>query len=132
MEKSFDQTAAAVEQPTPAAGRAESFALTTGGIAALLSGACCVVPFVLVSAGLGGAWLASLQVLEPYRPLFNGIALIGLSFAGWRIYRPAAECRPGEFCAEPRVRRGLRSAFWAVGAIIVAMLSFPYLAPTLY
>ena len=112
MQKSLQHTAAfAVEEPKAAAGRAESFALATCGIAALLSGVCCVVPLLLVSAGLGGAWLANLQVLEPYRPVFIGIAFAALGIAGWGIYRPATECRPGQVCAAPRIRRGFRIAF---------------------
>ena len=133
MEKSLQQAAPfARQEPRVAKGRAESFALTAGGMAALLSGACCVAPLLLVSAGLGGAWLANLQLLEPYRPLFIGVALAALGFAGWRIYRPAPECGPGEVCAVPRVRRGFRIAFWVVSALLVAMLGFPYLAPLLY
>ena len=133
MEKSFRQTASfAVKEASTDTAKSESVALTAGGVAALLSGACCVAPFVLVSAGLGGAWLANLQLLEPYRPLFTGIALAALGFAGWRIYRPATDCRPGEACAAPRIRRSLRVAFWAVAALLVAMLGFPYLAPLLY
>lgn len=133
MEKSFRQTASfAVKEASTATAKSESVALTAGGVAALLSGACCVAPFVLVSAGLGGAWLANLQLLEPYRPLFTGIALAALAFAGWRIYRPATGCRPGEACAAPRIRRSLRVAFWAVAALLVGMLGFPYLAPLLY
>jgi len=107
-------------------------ALTTGGVAALLTGACCVAPFVLVSVGLGGAWLANLQLFAPYRPLFIGVALAALGFAGWRIYRPAAEGRPGEACAVPRARRGYRIGFWSVAALLIVMLGFPYLAPFLY
>ena len=98
-------------------------------IAALLSGACCVVPLLLVSAGLGGAWFANFQFLEPYRPVFIGIALVALGWAGWRIHRPAAACKPGDVCAVPRIRRGFRIAFWAVTAFLIAMLAFPYLAP---
>lgn len=133
MDNSFQQTASfAAEEAKTATGRSESFALTAGGVAALLTGACCVAPLLLVSAGLGGAWLANLQLLEPYRPLFIGIALAALGFAGWRIYRPTTDCRPGEACAVPRIRRGFRIAFWAVGALLLAMLGFPYLAPLLY
>lgn len=133
MEKSVQQAAPfAIAEPRAAKGKAESFALTAGGIAALLSGACCVVPLVLVSAGLGGAWLANLQLLEPFRPLFIGIALAAVGFAGWRIYRPAAECGSGQACTVPRVRRGFRIAFWVVAALLVAMLGFPYVAPLLY
>lgn len=83
----------------------EPAALATGGIAALLTGLCCVVPLVLASIGLGGAWLANLRLLEPYRPVFIGIALAALGFAWWRIYWRKVDCTPGDVCAVPRVRR---------------------------
>ena len=133
MNKSFQQAAPfAIEEGKATRGAAESVALTAGGIAALLTGACCVAPLVLVTAGLGGAWLANFQLLEPYRPLFIGIALAALGFAGWRIYRPAAECGPGEVCAVPRVRRGFRIGFWIVAVLLLTMLGFPYFAPLLF
>lgn len=110
----------------------EALALTTGGVAALLAGACCVAPVVLVSAGLGGAWLASFQLFEPYRPLFIGTALLMLVFAGWRVYRPLAQCGPGEACAVPEVRRRMRIGFWIVIVLFATMLGFPYLAPLLF
>lgn len=133
LDKSFQETApVAIEDPKPAKSGAESFALAAGGIAALLAGACCVGPFVLVSAGLGGAWLASLQLFEPYRPVSVGIALAALGFAGWRIYRPTPECSPGQACATPQIRRSLRIGFWIVAALLLTMLGFPYIAPLLY
>ena len=133
MDKSLQQPAPfAIEKPRPTKGAAESVALTAGGIAALLAGACCVAPLVLVTAGLGGAWLANFQLLEPYRPLFIGIALAALIFAGWRIYHPANECGPGEACAVPAVRRGFRIGFWIVAALLLTMLGFPYFAPLLF
>jgi mercuric ion transport protein len=110
----------------------ESVALTAGGIAALLAGACCLGPLVLVSVGLGGAWLANLQLLEPYRLVFIGIALLALGFAWKRIYRPAAECKPGEACAVPRVRRVHKAGFWIVTALLLVMFGFPYFAPLFY
>lgn len=133
MDKSLQQAAPfAIEESKAAKGGPESLALTAGGIAALLAGACCVAPLLLVTAGLGGAWLSNFQLLEPYRPLFIGIALAALGFAGWRIYRPVAECGPGEVCAVPRVRRGFRIGFWIVAALLLAMLGFPYFAPLLF
>lgn len=110
----------------------DSLALAGGGIAALLTGACCVAPLALVSVGLGGAWLANLQLLEPYRPLFIGVALAALGFAGWRVYRPAAACKPGEVCAIPQVGRGYRVGFWIVAALLLLMLGIPYFAPLFY
>lgn len=113
-------------------GTSESLALTAGGIAALLAGACCVAPLMLVSVGLGGAWLANLQLLAPYRPAFIAIALAALALAGWRVYRPATQCAPGEICAVPRARSRYKIGFWAAVALLVSMLAFPYLAPLLY
>ena len=134
MDKSVHETAAFPlrNDAKPPHIASEPAALTAGGIAALLAGACCVAPLVFVSLGVGGAWLANFQLLEPYRPVFIAIALASLVFAGWRIFRPAAECRPGEVCAVPQVRRGYRIAFWIVAAVLLVMLTFPYFAPLFY
>lgn len=34
---------------------------------AILATSCCIVPLILVNLGLGGAWIANLTVLQPYR-----------------------------------------------------------------
>ncbi len=60
---------------------------------------CCLGPLVLVALGFSGAWIGNLTVLEPYRPLFIGAALVALFFAWKRIYRPVQACKPGEVCA---------------------------------
>ena len=120
-------TEPAARKPT-----AERAALAVGALAALLTGACCVAPLALVSVGIGGAWLAVLPGFEPYQPLFIGVALATLAFAGWRLYRPAANCAPGEVCASPRVRRRYRPGFWIVAALLVGMVAFPHLAPLLF
>ena len=110
----------------------ESVALGTGGVAAVLTGTCCVVPLLLVSAGAGGAWLSYLRALEPYRWIFIGVAAVALAFAWKRIYRPAADCGPGEICAVPRVRRGYKIGFWAVALLLLFMAVFPYFAAFFY
>ena len=107
-------------------------ALATGGVAALLGTACCLAPLVLVSVGLGGAWLSNLRALQPYQPIFIGIAIVALIFAYLRIFRPAAECRPGEVCALPGPRRGYKMMFWIVAGLVVLALGFPYAAPLFY
>src|SRR2546430_1158126 len=68
--------------------RGEMAALTAGRslLAAILAGIgaslCCVVPLLLLALGIGGAWIANLTALEPYRPVFIGIALLffGIAF----------------------------------------------------
>lgn len=112
--------------------RPERAALAAGGIAALLAGTCCLGPLVLVSLGVTGAWLGYLPLLEPYRPFFLGAAAVALAFAWKRIYRPASECKPGEVCAIPRVKRAYKLGFWSVAALLLFMLAYPYFVPFFY
>lgn len=107
-------------------------ALMAGGLAALLASGCCLGPLVLLAFGFSGAWIGNLSLLEPYRPLFLGLAGLALFFAHRRIYRAAGACQPGGVCARPRVRRRYRMAFWGVAALVLGALAFPYLAPYFY
>jgi len=72
----------------------EKSTLAIGGMAAVLSSACCLGPLILVSIGLSGAWIGQLIRLEPFRPWFLVISLIALVFAYRRIYHPVATCQP--------------------------------------
>ena len=107
-------------------------ALATGGVAAVLASTCCLGPLVLVMLGFSGAWIGNLTVLEPYRPLFIGVALAALFVAYRRIFRPAQACTPGEVCAIPQVRGSYRLIFWIVAALVLVALAFPYVVPFFY
>jgi mercuric ion transport protein len=106
--------------------------LLTGGLAALLASTCCLGPLVLVSLGFGGAWIGNLTALEPYRPLFIGVALVALFFAWRRIFRPPQACQPGDACAVPRVQHAYRLIFWIAAALVLVALAFPYVLPFFY
>ncbi|WP_338496773.1 mercuric ion transporter MerT [Delftia tsuruhatensis] len=107
-------------------------ALVAGGLAALLASTCCLGPLALVTLGASGAWIGNLTALEPYRPLFLGAALVALFFAYRRIFRPAQDCKPGEVCAVPQVRRAYQVVFWIVAALVIMALAFPYVLPLFY
>lgn len=106
--------------------------LVTGGVAAILASACCLGPLVLLSLGFSGAWIANLTLLEPYRPIFIGLALVALFLASRRIFRPAAQCKPGEVCAVPQVRSSYKLLFWAIATLVLLGLIFPYIAHWFY
>lgn len=106
--------------------------MAAGGVSALLASACCLGPLVLITLGVSGAWIGNLTALEPYRPLFIGVALMAMLFAWRRIYRPVEQCLPGEICAVPQVRTTYKAIFWAVTALILAALLFPYILPLFY
>jgi len=107
-------------------------ALGIGGLAAILASICCLGPLVLVTIGVSGAWIGNLTMLEPYRPIFIGAALVALFFAYRRTFRPAQAGKPGEVCAVPQVKTAYKSIFWIVAALTGAALAFPYILPLLY
>lgn len=106
--------------------------LVAGGLAALLASTCCLGPLVLITLGFSGAWISKLTILEPYQPIFIGAALVALFFAGKRIWRPVAQCAPGEMCALPRVRRAYQILFVGVCMLLLMTLVFPLMAPWFY
>lgn len=107
-------------------------ALFTGGVAAILASTCCLGPLLLVALGFSGAWIGNLTALEPYRPIFIGVALVSMFLAWRRIFRPAQTCKPGEVCAVPQVRTTYKIIFWVVAALVLVALGFPYALPLLY
>jgi len=113
----------------PKSGRA---ALLTGGLAAILASTCCLGPLVLITLGISGAWIGNLRVLEPYRPIFIGVALLALFLAWRRIWQPAVACMPNQVCAVPQIKRTYKYLFAAVSILVLIALTFPYIAPWFY
>lgn len=110
--------------PTPA--------LWAGGITALLASACCLGPLLLMLLGVSGAWISSLTVLTPYRPLFLGATLIALLWAARRIWGRKDACEDHRVCATPRAQIGYRVGFLAVLLLSLVGASYPWLASLFY
>lgn len=95
--------------------------LATGGlIGGILASTCCVLPLLLVSLGISGAWIGQLTALSPYQPYFlvSALALLGAGF--WQAYRRKPEvCAPGAVCAKPTAGRLTKSILW-IGTVFVA------------
>ncbi len=127
----------AIKLDTPARADPDGVSKATlagGLIAAIFASVCCLGPLVLVMVGISGAWTSNLTLLEPYRPVFIGVALVFMGLAWRRIYRApaAAQCEPGTLCALPQTNRVYRVMFWTVSALVLLALGFPYLAPLFY
>jgi len=106
--------------------------LAAGILAAVGASICCVGPLVLLALGVSGAWIGSLTALEPYRPLFIGLALLFLAFAFHRLYLARRVCAPGSACANPRTLKRQRLAFWIVTILVLGLISVPWFAPLFY
>ena len=115
-------------QSTPSA----RMSLVAGALAALGATACCLGPLLLVSLGIGGVWLSGLSALEPFRPIFIGVAVLFFGVAFRRLYIVPRQCAPGETCAVPVTLARQRIAFWILLIIAAAMLLFPLYAHWFY
>ncbi|MHB8914504.1 MAG: mercuric ion transporter MerT [Thiobacillus sp.] len=107
-------------------------ALMAGGVAAMVAAACCIGPLLLVVLGFGGAWMSNLQILEPYRPMALGIAIVFLALAYRKIWKPTDACEPGTLCAVPQTRLMYKILFRLVALLILASIGFPYIAHYFY
>lgn len=103
--------------------------LVAGVLAAIGASVCCVGPLVLLTLGIGGAWIANLTALEPLRPLFIAATLLFLGLAFRRLYLQPEVCEPGAACSEPIVFKRQRLIFWVVALALLTLLSVPWLAP---
>jgi mercuric ion transport protein len=119
-----------IDSRTPSAiGRG---ALYAGGLAALLASTCCLGPLALLMLGFSGAWIGNLTVLEPFRPLFVGAALVALFVAYRRIFRAAPVCAPGEVCPLPQVRFLYKVLFAIAVVLVMIAIAYPLVIPLFY
>lgn len=107
-------------------------ALVGGLLAGIGASACCVGPLLLLSLGIGGAWIAHLTALEPYRPIFVGIALVLIGLAFWKLYLVPQSCGADNNCIAERTRKMQRVLFWVLVPITLALLAIPWVLPIFY
>ena len=108
----------------------EEFAATGGILGALAATACCILPLVLFSLGVGGVWVGRLASLAPYQPWFIGFAAISIGYGFWQVYRrPRPACAEGAACARPLPRRLVETALWTATVLVLAAIIYPFVIP---
>jgi mercuric ion transport protein len=121
------ETSLGVGEATPPSARGAALLSLGGIVAGLAAASCCIVPFLLFLAGIGGAWIGNLTALEPYHWYFGAAALgfIGVGF--YRVRRkPAVACAEGDYCARPAADRIARIGLWTATVIVAIALVSPY------
>lgn len=106
--------------------------LIAGVLAAVGASVCCVGPLVLLTLGISGAWISTLTVLEPIRPIFIGLTLLFLGLSFRKLYMIPTVCEPNAPCADLRTVKRQRIIFWVVSGLLVALLAVPRAAPLFY
>lgn len=98
-------------------------------LAAIGASVCCIGPLLLLSLGIGGAWMSTLTSMESIRPFFLILSLIFISLGFRKLYLIPANCEEGEACAISEVLHRQRLIFWIGSALIMMLLAFPWYAP---
>lgn len=106
--------------------------LWASALAAIGASLCCIAPLVLVTLGIGGAWVATLTQLEPLRPLFILATFVLMGLAWRKLYRQSADCESGAPCADVAVQGRQRSIFWLAVVPLLLLLALPWYAPLFY
>jgi mercuric ion transport protein len=106
--------------------------IAAGGIlGALAASSCCIVPLLLFSLGIGGAWIGNLTALAPYKPFFiagtAGLLGYGFYLVYWKPRRACANAA----CARPIPNRFVQLALWIATVLVIAAFAFDYIAPLL-
>ena len=105
--------------------------IAAGGIlGAIAASTCCIVPLVLFSLGISGAWIGQLTALSPYQPIFLAITVGFLGYGYWLVYRkPKIACADGEACARPLPNVIVKTALWLATGLVILAFAWPYLVP---
>src|SRR5256885_6305051 len=95
-------------EPQDNAGLQRGQKLTAAGglLGALAASSCCILPLVLFSLGVSGAWIGNFTRLAAYQPYFLAATLAFLGYGYWLVYRSSKRaCADGETCVRPLPNR---------------------------
>ncbi|TDX22123.1 mercuric ion transport protein [Modicisalibacter xianhensis] len=135
MDTSKDQTLNRGEQTTTSRTGRKGLLASGSVIGAVLASSCCILPLVLFSLGISGAWMSNLAALEPYQPVFLVFTLVMLGVGFYTVYRKSKTacrddaCGTQGYCGTPLADRVIKIALWSATALVVLALAWPYIAP---
>ena len=106
--------------------------IAAGGIlGALAASSCCILPLVLFSLGISGAWISNFTALAPFKPYFAAGTLALLGYGYYLVYVKSKQACADGSCAQPLPNRLVKSSPWIATVLVVAALAFDYVAPLL-
>ena len=107
----------------------QGLAVVGGLLGALAASSCCILPLVLFSVGVSGAWIGNLTALAPYQPFFLVFTIAALGFGFYQVYGRRKACADGDACARPLPNKLVQAGLWLATALVGAAMAFPAVAP---
>lgn len=108
--------------------RTTEFLAIGGLLGALAASSCCILPLVLFSVGVSGAWIGHLTRLAPYQPYILAGTLTCLGYGYWSVYR-VRRCAKSEACAVPVPNRFVKVGLILATVLAITALGLDFLAP---
>lgn len=106
--------------------------VAVGGIlGALAASSCCIVPLLLFSVGISGAWIANLTALAPYKPYFAAGTLAVLGYGYYLVHVSAPRACVDGSCERSLPSWLVKSSLWTATVLVMAALAFDYVAALL-
>jgi mercuric ion transport protein len=113
-------------------GRGQTLIAAGGLLGALAASSCCILPVVLFSLGVSGAWIGNFTQLAPYQPYFLAATIVFLAAGYWLVHRASKRaCVDGESCARPLPNRLVKAVLVVATILTMVALGFDFLAPFL-
>ena len=105
--------------------------IVAGGLlGALGASSCCILPLVLFSLGVSGAWIGNFTRLAPYQPYFIAVTIGCLGYGYWLVYRSTkVACADGDACARLLPNRLVKTGLILATLLAAAALGFDFVAP---
>jgi mercuric ion transport protein len=110
--------------------RGQELMAAGGMLGAIAASSCCILPLVLLSLGVSGAWIAYFTRLAPYQPYFIAATLLFLGCGYWLVYRSEARaCADGEICVRALPNRIVKATLILATILVAAAVGLDFIAP---
>ncbi len=111
-------------------GRGQYLFAVGGLVGAVAASSCCILPLVLFSLGVSGAWIGNLTQLAPYQPYFIAASLTAIGFGYWLVHRSSnGACVAERACASPRSNLVVKIGLVFATLLVIVAVGFDFIGP---
>ena len=112
--------------------RSQQLMAAGGLLGSIAASSCCVLPLLLFSLGVSGAWIGNLTQIAPYQPYIIAATLAFLGGGYWLVHRSSqAGCADGYACTRKLPNRLVTTGLVLATLLVVAALGFDFVASLL-
>lgn len=105
---------------------------SAGSVLVALKAISCPLTLILLSSGVGTAWIGGLSALAPYTRLFFALAVVQLGFGYYLVYRKPRAAFTGDAASiAPSPNRLAKFSLWGATALVSAAVAIGYFGPAL-